>query len=241
MIIHHSAFPPQYNERKIHQRTKENIDKWINLNEDKNFTQKVWSIGEARNFLIDFSINNQIDLLMCFDRENDGRYKSDIWRLAVLYEYGGIYADIDQEPLLPLDEYLDLSKYDICLCSNMGLHNISNGFIYSKKGSKIIWESIKELFKRYSENGIIGGTHSMGVAVTKMSDGEPLKMPLGEIKIGNENCLFLHEISHSDSKIEDQNFYNSFSIYDVSGKKTMNSRYSTYYLDKSDRINFVDI
>ena len=31
--------------------------------------------------------------------------KTDFWRYAVLYEYGGIYADLDIEPKRPIEEW----------------------------------------------------------------------------------------------------------------------------------------
>jgi mannosyltransferase OCH1-like enzyme len=37
-----------------------------------------------------------------------GVMKADLWRYAVIHEFGGIYADIDTVCLAPLDEWLDL-------------------------------------------------------------------------------------------------------------------------------------
>jgi mannosyltransferase OCH1-like enzyme len=240
MNIYHSILPPQYVEKKMHPITKENIDKWVKLN--PSLIQQVWNNFDCEFFLENFSKNFGKDILKWYKFENQGQYKSDIWRLCVLYEYGGIYADIDQEPLVSLSHYLDFNKYDICLCSNMGLHNISNGFIFTKKESEIIKNSIIELIRRYENNEVIGGTHSMGSVITQMINGNPFEMPLGDKKIGNENCLFLHEIGDRNMKHENQEFYNSFSVYANNDTfKVMNSRYSTYYQDKHRTNEFIKI
>lgn len=240
MKIHHSILPPQYIERKVHPRTKENIEKWTKLNPF--LITEIWTNQDCLVFLEEFSKKYSLDVLKWFSFEPQGQYKSDIWRLCVLYEYGGIYADIDQEPLFAISEFLDLEKYDICLCSNMGLHNISNGFIFSKGKSEILKNSIMELLRRYENSEVIGGTHSMGEVVTQMTKGKPFEMPLGEITIGNEKCLFLHEIGDRNMKYENQEYYNSFGVYSHNDtKRVMNSRYKTYFSDKHNHNEFIKI
>jgi hypothetical protein len=236
--IHHTILKPQYPSNMIHPLTKQNLDKWIKINENLSLNQKIWTHDECINFLESFDKN----ILYWFNIEPDGRYKSDIVRLCLLYEFGGIYVDVDQEPLLSFDHYLDLNKYDFCGCSNMGLHNVSNGFIYSKKGSNIIKKNIEEIIRRYETNGPRGGCHVMGSVITDLTNGEELKMPLGDIQIGNENCLFLHEIGNENLPDETQEFYNSFGVYANNDTvRVMNSRYSTYHIDKIKSHEFIKI
>lgn len=241
MKIFHSVLPPLYPEGKVHVNTKKNMDKWINLNPELELERVIYDKEMCRNFLREFDTKYDFNVLKWFDYETDGRYKSDIWRICMIHEEGGIYVDIDQEPLTPFKGYLDFDKYDFCAAANMGLHNVSNGFIYAKKGSKILMENIKEMLHRYETNGPRGGCHSLGQVVTNLTGGEPLKMPLGEIKIGDELCLFLHEIGDESLKNVVQ-FINSFGYYsDNDTKRIMNSRYSTYYVDKNRRNEFVKI
>lgn len=240
--IHHTILRPQYSSNMVHPKTKANLDKWVNLNEELNLTQKIWTHDECITFLETFSNKYNKDMLHWFNHEPDGRYKSDIVRLCLLYEFGGIYVDVDQEPLLGLGSYLDLDEYDFCGCTNMGLHNISNGFIYAKKGSKIIEENIDEIIKLYERNGPKGGCHIMGLVITKLTDGEPLKMPLGKKQIGDENCLFLHEIGDESLPDGTQAFYNSFGVYAIDDTlRVMNSRYDTYHQDKFKQHEFIQI
>ncbi len=138
IYIHHTILKPQYESNRMHPTTKENLDKWITLNPHLDLIQRIWTHDECIKFLRQFSKDYGKDILVWFNWEPDGRYKSDIVRLCFLYKFGGFYADIDQEPLVSLTEYFDPNKYDFCGCTNMGYHNISNGFIYAKEGSNII-------------------------------------------------------------------------------------------------------
>ena len=45
----------------------------------------------CRNFIKN---NFSINILYAFDTLIPGAYKSDLWRLCILYKYGGIYLDI---------------------------------------------------------------------------------------------------------------------------------------------------
>lgn len=242
MDIHHSILPPQYTSKKIHPTTKMNLDKWVDLNKDLSLNQIIWDISEARNFLNNFSFSFGIDILKWFDYEMDGRFKSDIWRLCVLYEYGGIYVDIDQEPLVSMKEYINFDSVDFVGCSNMGLHNVSNGFIYAKKGSNIIKKNIDEIIRRYETNGPRGGCHVMGSVITELINGEPLKMPLGFYQVGDERCLFLHEMGDDSLPNTSQAYFNSFGFYAKNDTiRVMNSRYETYHIDKHKSNEFINI
>jgi hypothetical protein len=241
--FYHSILPPQYTSDSIHINTKKNLDKWVYLNPEIIVNQNIYTNDDCRNFLKDFSISFGKDILKWFDYEMDGRYKSDIWRLCVLYEYGGVYVDIDQEPLVSLDQYLDFDRVDFCAAANMGQHNVSNGFIYAKKSSNIIKHNIDEMINVYENDKPKGGTHVMGSVITKLTNGEPLKIPIGEFRIGDENCLLLHEIGdESLENIDILKFLHSFGLYSNNDTlRVMNSRYSTYYRDKHETQKFIKI
>lgn len=241
-LIHHTILSPQYTSNSVHPTTKLNLDKWIIYNPDFNLKRKIWTEEEGISFIIDFTKKYSFDILKCYTKEYDGRYKSDILRLCVLYEFGGFYVDVDQEPITPLNDFFDIKKHDFCASSNMGLHNISNGFLFAKKHSEIIRHSIIETIKTYENNIQPGGTHIMGRVITNLTNGEPFKMPLGELKIGSENCLFLHEIGDESLPETSIEFINSFGLYaNNDTKRVMNSRYSTYFIDKNKKNEFIKI
>jgi mannosyltransferase OCH1-like enzyme len=60
---------------------------------------------------------NNPKLLDRFDREFDGMGKSDVYREAMVYEYGGLWSDLDAVCLFPIDEIIknNSEKEMICL------------------------------------------------------------------------------------------------------------------------------
>lgn len=235
--LYQSVLPPLF-PGKVHIKTLDNMNKWVTINDDINIEQKIFKDNDCINFLKEFSDKNNIDVLKYYLSEPDGRFKSDIWRLCILHEYGGLYVDIDQEPLIKISEYLELTKIDFCASSSMFRDNISNGFLYTKKGSNIMMKCIIEFIRRYDNRLLIGGTWVMGKVIEDLTN--ETVMPIGEIEIGDENCLFLQEIG--DYSIpEGIEHYNSFGIFTKDGKRVMNSRYSTYKYDVSDKQNFIEV
>jgi mannosyltransferase OCH1-like enzyme len=75
--------------------------------------------------------------------------KSDLWRILVIYEFGGIYSDIDTEPVEPLDNWIDLSKNFIVGIEN-GLHYTQWTFM-AKRKSPIV-KSILDVILERCEN-----------------------------------------------------------------------------------------
>ena len=73
----------------------------------------------------DFSNDNEDfknDVLFSYNRLKPGAYKADLWRLCVIYEYGGVYSDATQRFKIPIDKIIDTTK-DFCIvkdkCSKM--------------------------------------------------------------------------------------------------------------------------
>jgi mannosyltransferase OCH1-like enzyme len=58
--------------------------------------------------------------------------KSDLWRILVIYQFGGIYVDIDTAPSEPLDNWIDLSKNFIVAIEN-GIHYTQWAFMAEPK------------------------------------------------------------------------------------------------------------
>ena len=85
-----------------------NISTWQRLNPDYqyNYSDDIKAGREVEQF--DSELYELYQLLWnCF--------RADLWRYVMLYQYGGIYADLDSVALVPLDsrnilKYLLLSK-----------------------------------------------------------------------------------------------------------------------------------
>jgi hypothetical protein len=60
---------------------------------------------------------NNSKLLKRFDQEQDGMGKSDVYREAMVYEYGGLWADLDSVCLFPIDRVIEnnTDKEMVCI------------------------------------------------------------------------------------------------------------------------------
>jgi hypothetical protein len=78
-----------------------------------------------------------------------GPIKADFWRVCILYKYGGIYSDIDNEPLVPLAEFIDPSV-DFVTCSSFSKRFIFNpNLILCNKENPIIKKCIDWYVEKY--------------------------------------------------------------------------------------------
>jgi hypothetical protein len=73
----------------------ENVKSWVKLNNEHFDYLFVDDISIQRFFQMEFGDN----ILQAYNCVRLGSTKADIWRLFVLYLYGGIYVDIDARPL----------------------------------------------------------------------------------------------------------------------------------------------
>ena len=49
-------------------------------------------------------------------------YKADLWRLCVIYEYGGVYSDASQIFKIPIDQIIDTKK-EFCIIKDKTFNN----------------------------------------------------------------------------------------------------------------------
>jgi hypothetical protein len=77
------------------------FNKWKSLNPD-------WNIDFSLDYdCIHFLRNNfSSEIANLFISIPEGMYKADLWRLCKLYINGGVYADIDLVPLIPLNDLI---------------------------------------------------------------------------------------------------------------------------------------
>jgi mannosyltransferase OCH1-like enzyme len=140
LIIHRA-----HNNRYTHQKMfKACHQKWIELNPKY---QVIWCTDRQRDlFMKDFNkrVYNAYKLI------KPGAFKADIWRLCVLYKYGGIYVDAYTTPvkdmsyimkyLLP-QEHNFISVLD-CKEAGGGVHN---GFIISSPRHPFLKQCIDDI------------------------------------------------------------------------------------------------
>lgn len=89
-----------------------------------------------------------------FEFIKDGAIKCDFFRVCVLYVYGGIYADADIKPLLPLSAFVEEdTDFATCISYNYlpNNHRFSYNpqFILSKKGEDILYRVMNKYVSSY--------------------------------------------------------------------------------------------
>jgi mannosyltransferase OCH1-like enzyme len=130
----------------IHQSYKSTIKKnmynavssWKNMN--MNYEYKYWNDEDCYDFLVQHFDENVLD---AYNSLYAGAYKSDIFRLCVLYIYGGIWTDISSTCLYPIDKIITDEKLNLLIVKD-NPSQISNGNIYQ---AFIIVDTKNEIIK----------------------------------------------------------------------------------------------
>lgn len=128
---------------------------WFGQKEKPDSVKKM--IGTWKTVLKDYEIKewneHNFDVGMCaFTREayamGDYAFVSDVCRLKVLYDHGGIYLDTDVEVLRTFDEYLS----DRSFCGYEARQYIGTGVIGAEAGSRWIGKFLDFYTKRHFIN-----------------------------------------------------------------------------------------
>ena len=130
------------------------IKSWKKLN--PNYKIKFYNDKDCRKFIKENYPQSYLDY---FDRlsnyKGSGPIKCDFWRCLILYKYGGVYADSDIEPLIPIDEFLEKDT-DFLTCNSYYKNSFNPHFIYvSSKKDKIL-----ELCIEYYEKNLFDKPYS---------------------------------------------------------------------------------
>lgn len=116
------------------------IPNWKKLNPD--YDIKLHDDNDCIKFLKQEYGDLYVDI---FNYIKDGPIKSDFWRCCILYKYGGVYGDIDMEPLLPISSLLE-NNINFYTCKS---GNTNPSIIISTKNNKIIKYCIDTYINKY--------------------------------------------------------------------------------------------
>ena len=123
--------------------TNNDILKVFKNNEEKlNGQIKYYNDKQIYNFI---KKHFDKDVLKALSMLIPGAYKSDIWRLCVLYINGGIYTDLTHQFLKNID--VNKEDYDILFVKDRE-NMIHNSFIISKKNNLFLKYCINEITKQ---------------------------------------------------------------------------------------------
>lgn len=126
--------------KTISDNLKNYSNNWLVLNPE--YELKLYDNELCEQFLLEEFSELHCDI---FKFIVDGPIKSDFWRCCILYKYGGIYADADIKPLLPLRDVVDADSQFVTCLSYYGGFNLH--FIMATAGEPLL----KHLIYKYIE------------------------------------------------------------------------------------------
>ena len=123
-------------DKKIPKNIEERINNWKKMHPDYEYI--LWNKKKSREF-----IKTKYNwFLKLYDNYEYEIQRADVIRYFILYYYGGIYSDIDLEPVKSLNTLLDKYKNKLCILyksSNSDL--LTNDFMISKPKNKF-WKKV---------------------------------------------------------------------------------------------------
>jgi mannosyltransferase OCH1-like enzyme len=121
------------------------IPKWKKLNPE--YEISIYDDNICEEFLKNEFSQNHCDIFKFIDK---GYYKSDFWRVCILYKYGGIYVDADVEPLVPLNRFID-DDDTFSTCLSFFSNEMNPHFIMCEKENPNMKRCIDEFVAFYNE------------------------------------------------------------------------------------------
>jgi len=188
-----------------------------------NYQIKLYDNNDCINFLGKEYGVEHIDI---FNHIKDGPIKADFWRVCILYKYGGIYSDIDSEPLVNMEKILEKNTTFMTSTSNT-ISNFNPQFIVSKANHIILKKCIDKYIEMYRKNKeyTYWGWSIVNVMKDVFKEHLGYNLTKDGIYLDKENNKYqmLNEI------VPNNNIKNAYCEY--KGVKVLNIRYSLYDSD----------
>ncbi len=195
-----------------------NVEHLKSLNPE--YEYKLYDDSDCRKFMLD---NFGVNYADAFDALIPGAFKCDFWRYAVLYVNGGVYLDMDIEPLYPFREILNDSDQFVSVADQEnGIDNITGiyqAFIACRPKHPILLYALQLSFsniatRRLSINSLdITGPTVMGVAFNLYFKNSKTYNPIKSGDYGDGVRLLSMSPKHT---------------FDLQGRVIFNNKYDGY-------------
>ncbi len=193
------------------------MDTWKKLNPD--YEVKLYDNKDCINFLLDNYGQKFVDI---FNYIKDGPIKADFWRICILNKYGGVYADVDIKPLLPIKEFVEPNAYFVT-CGSIDKTKPNPHFIYCNQNNLILKKCIDIYEKKFDNKDKF---EYWDWSITHIMKGI-LNDKIGEIK--NESYIKRDDNGNLYQIIEEKNADSLNNIYCVyNNKKVLHNRWENY-------------
>tara|TARA_B110000971_G_scaffold196463_1_gene211624 strand:+ start:189 stop:1415 length:1227 start_codon:yes stop_codon:yes gene_type:complete len=149
-----------YNTRHVNIHIYNATRTWTLLN--PNYKYIIFDNEECRTFIKN---NFQPIVLRTFDGLIPGAFKADLFRYCYLYKKGGVYSDIDNMCLVPMDSIIN--KTDSFLSVKDRPHStIFNSFIATKPDNPVLHECIQKIVYNVTHRVYYDSSDSLMDALT---------------------------------------------------------------------------
>ena len=115
-------------------------ERWLKLNPE--YEYHLYDDNDCYNFLIKYYTKEHADFFKY--KIKDGPIKSDFWRVCILYQFSGIYADIDIVPNVSIDQFVDsdTTLYTCITDPKLDKNNLNPHFIATTPKNPLILDCI---------------------------------------------------------------------------------------------------
>ena len=129
---------------------KKYSENWKRLNPE--YEIKLYDNELSEKFLLEEFSQLHCDI---FKFIPDGPIKADFWRICIIYKYGGIYADADINPIVPLKDYIEKDvDFVTCISGNfkddIEVFKFNPHFIISRPNDNILGDCINKYIEFYN-------------------------------------------------------------------------------------------
>lgn len=134
-----------FSSRYVTEEMKQNIDNWINLNEEYSYTY--FDENEIVEFIKKYYSKEH---LITFYKINAGAGRADFFRYLYLYKFGGVWIDITLTCFVPLRNYIK-NTTELAVVYDVDPDNIYNAFMGFPKNHPILKNCIEKCMKHVNE------------------------------------------------------------------------------------------
>jgi mannosyltransferase OCH1-like enzyme len=195
---------------EVNKKYKENI---LKLNPD--YQYKFFQEKDCLEFL---RTHYPPIICECFNRIKKPAHKSDLFRYCYLYKKGGIYLDVDLEPLYSFDKIIeDSNNADFITAmgsnsfNNMPFGECTNGFLMTVPNNQLFKELVGFILKNINPS-------DYGYYVKHLYKSLNNPKPFEQFEMNNMKCYLFRELF-----IEEPNY-----IVNRRGYKIINSNGNDY-------------
>jgi len=144
------------------------------------------------------------DVLNVYHNIRTLQHRADLFRYCLLYEYGGVYVDIDIQLLFPIDDIIELSENSklISVKSLIKENGIYQGFLISEPKNEIFLTLIEDMLKTPNPQDYLYHIKFFAEQLLKKSKLNELILNEKVQMDDGDNYFLFKEITNAQSKYE---------------------------------------